>query len=209
MLKSGHRFGRQRESQRRHRQHHPYFAHLRSQRLTAPPVRIARMNVAFLLALIFLVACASEKTPTQLSPQRRAADMAPDGSFYLGKTPSTVTIAIPATAPREPEQVNLHVEGMTSENEQSPMYDVYLNVPPGEDPAKHGELFAEVVTTFGLWESSRERGSGQSHTLDVTKVYRRLSAAGWDGKKLRVTFVARKWDGVPKVRVERVRVTFK
>ena len=138
--------------------------------------------------------------------------------FYL--TEATSQISIPMHLPTGParlrdkalRRVYLNVENLTSDA-RAPSYSVYLNLPPDEKPEEHPELYAGGLAMFGLVESSRpddqHPANGLSYKLDVTEVFRRLSARrDWDSKNLDVTFVPGRWEGPIKVQVGRVSIYF-
>jgi tyrosinase len=84
------------------------------------------------------------------------------------------------------------VEGVTG-TAAAGVYEVYLNVPPGEPPAEHPELLAGSLSTFGLAEASQRDdvhdGSGLTTVLDVTSVRDELERADrWDPGRLQVSF---------------------
>jgi tyrosinase len=90
----------------------------------------------------------------------------------------------------------LNIENITGTGKPV-SYAVYLNVPDGEDPAQHRELFAGILPMFGLEEASQRddqhSGSGLQYTLDISGVVRRLQAQGaWNPEAVRVTFVPRR-----------------
>jgi hypothetical protein len=149
-------------------------------------------------------------------PELVAATSAP---FYLGAG-AQISLAIqkptgPARAGTTdidehllPRRVFLNIENITS-REWSPVYDVYLNVPPNEPPGEHPELYAGPLPMFGLVEASREAerhsGNGLYEQLDITGLFARLALLpGWDPQSLRVAFVPRKPGGSPTVQVGRV-----
>jgi hypothetical protein len=128
---------------------------------------------------------------------------------FSAAAPSTGLAAAPAKRLASARRVYLNVENLTSTKRVS-AYDVYLNVPQGQDPKDHEDLCVGRLPMFGLVEASRSRpgkhpGSGMHYVLDVTDVVRQLSAKpGWDPGQLRVSFVpARKVTGA-KVGVGRV-----
>jgi hypothetical protein len=108
--------------------------------------------------------------------------------------------AAPSRRLASARRVFLNIENLTSPKRVS-AYDVYLNVPSGEDPQNHDDRFVGRIPMFGLVEATRAQGkhpgSGMHYTLEVTDLVRRLSAApGWDPCNLRVSFVpARKVAG--------------
>lgn len=128
---------------------------------------------------------------------------ASDGPVPLGTQRSHVDIPVEApTGPVAaaivapdvlPPRVFLRVENVRGSKLSAGAYHVYLNVPPGEDPAQHQDRRVGLVPTFGVIEASRESdnhdGSGLTFALDVTDVARRLREAGdWNPQRVRVTF---------------------
>jgi tyrosinase len=86
----------------------------------------------------------------------------------------------------------LRVEGITG-TAAAPVYEVYVNVPPGEAPPDHPELRAGSLSTFGLIETSRaddrHGGGGKSAAFDITSVREALVDQGrWDPGRLQVSF---------------------
>ena len=111
-----------------------------------------------------------------------------------------------------PLRVFLNFEKVLGEN-GSPPLDVYLNLPPLDDPARHPELLAGQLPMFGLREASI---SDESHTptgldeqLEITALYASLALVhGWDRRELRVTFVSGYGGNLPPVQIGRVSVYF-
>jgi hypothetical protein len=156
----------------------------------------------------------TQQPPTQ---EMVGATSAP---FELGKGATTISFEIRVPTVRallrpdgQAERVMLRIENVTS-NKQAPSFDVYLNVPPGESPEKHPDLYAFTLSTYGLVESSKSRGqhpgTGLSDIQDVTEILERLTAArDWDGKTLRASFVPGSWGNRPiKVKVGRASLTW-
>jgi tyrosinase len=91
-----------------------------------------------------------------------------------------------------PARVMLRLEGVKG-SAGAPVYDVYVNLPPGEAAADHPELRAGSFSTFGIAAATgtgeRHAGSGKSITYDITSVYEALRARGeWEPDRLQVTF---------------------
>jgi len=89
-------------------------------------------------------------------------------------------------------RVHLRIERVTG-TAAAPAYEVYVNVPPGDDPAQHPELRAGLLSTFGLVEASQTNdvhsGSGLTAVLDITAIRDRLAEDGrWDPARLQITF---------------------
>ena len=97
-----------------------------------------------------------------------------------------------ADAPRP--RMFLMIENITGSGNLS-SYSVYVNVPNGEDPVAHDELFAGVMAMFGVVEASSDDsdhsdGSGMTYTFDVTDLVATLQAAdAWNSERVQLTFV--------------------
>jgi tyrosinase len=101
--------------------------------------------------------------------------------------------ASPSESGALPKRVFLNIENITSTG-QPGSYLVYLNVPPGEDPRDHKELFAGLLPMFGVTESSdatRDHpANGLHYALEITHIVRLLeSRKEWDPNAMHVTFV--------------------
>jgi len=108
-------------------------------------------------------------------------------------TPAALDFAVAADAePVGDGRVFLRVEGVTG-TAGAAVYEIYLNVPPGEAPTDHPELRAGFFSTFGLTEASQtnalEDGSGLTTVLDITAVRDVLEEQGrWYPARLQVSF---------------------
>jgi tyrosinase len=130
----------------------------------------------------------------------------------IGATEQPVTLAgrpavtqFAVTAPTGPgraaeaagdARLYLNLENITGSGDPV-SYSVYLNVPEGERPEDHPELFAGVLPMFGVAEASQadgtHPGSGLHYALEVGRIIRELTARGaWDPARIRVTFVPRR-----------------
>jgi tyrosinase len=160
------------------------------------------------------------KDPRQSSPPVPEMVGATSAPFDIGPTTTQISLTMhPPTGPAllrtgsTEKQVYLLVENVTC-NRPSPGYDVYLNVPPGDEPQQHPELHAGGLGMFGLIEASRASGqhggNGLKFKLDVTDLFARLPLLkGWDKQNLRMSLVPEPWDApVPKVQVGRVSLYF-
>jgi len=90
-------------------------------------------------------------------------------------------------------RVYLNIENITGSGAPT-SYAVYVNVPQGDSPQQHQELYAGLLPMFGLTEASRtdqtHNGSGLNYALEISDIIRTLEArSDWDPSKLRVTFV--------------------
>jgi tyrosinase len=138
--------------------------------------------------------------PTPITPHafRSAADK---------KTPPPT-----ATAKQLVQHVTLHLEHVTS-TDVAPTYDVFLNVPKGEEPDKHEDRFVARVAMFGIKQASDplglHGGGGQNFAFDITKLYHHLADSGEiDPKNLRVSFVPVSPIGSPQVTIGRISLYF-
>ncbi len=155
------------------------------------------------------------KNPQKTRPPIPETVGATSAPFELGDRITTISFEIHTpTGPAlvrsdgQAKRVLLRVENVRSSN-VAPSFDVYLNLPTGEEPEKHPDLFAFTMSTFGLVEASKTReqhpGNGLSMLRDVTELFIRLTATKhWDGKTLRVSFVPAPWEQHFHVQVGRV-----
>lgn len=117
-----------------------------------------------------------------------------------GRVSARVAMAAPAArkrglvaaAPGE-GRVFLNIENITGSGPPG-SYKVYVNVPEGEDPADHAELFAGTLPLFGIGEQTSEDGthggSGLTLVLEITDLVKRLQKEGrWNESDLDVDFV--------------------
>jgi len=90
-------------------------------------------------------------------------------------------------------RVHLALENVTAREKPIHTYEVYVNVPEGEPPRNHPELFAGLITRFGLVEASRAKGKhgdqGVNLSFDITDIVSHLRRAkSWNPDSVRVTF---------------------
>jgi tyrosinase len=151
---------------------------------------------------------------------------ATETSVKVGNTHSRIRVPTPAHAAAQgrfldvteaaevaPEpRILLQLENLTAGGRAN-SYDVYVNIPDGEDPTKHPERFAGRLDLFGVAEASRagaeHPGSGLTYTLDISGIYKQLSAApDWNPENIDVSMVpVRNWEGAT-VTVGRVSLFF-
>ncbi|MBV8349325.1 MAG: hypothetical protein JOZ49_17920, partial [Mycolicibacterium sp.] len=97
------------------------------------------------------------------------------------------------TATPDPQRWLLRLDGVTG-TAAAPLYTIYLNLPPGADPAEHPERRAGTISTFGVHQATRPGGAhdgrGLSFVFDITGAHDALVAAGaWNSTALNLTFV--------------------
>jgi tyrosinase len=173
---------------------------------------------------------AAAAEPEEIMPDNIPPELvgATEASFKVGNTPSRIRVptpahatartrlaaaaeAVAAEAPSEP-RVFLQLENLTARGRAN-SYDVYVNIPDGEEPTDHPERLAGRLDLFGIAEASRATtqhpGSGLTYTLDISGIYHQLSTApDWDPENVDVSLVpVRKWEGAT-VTVGRVSVFF-
>ena len=149
--------------------------------------------------------------PTELSRRssmedNRIPEMVGATDQPVTLTGESATASVPVSKPTGPAsraaesgalpRVFLNLENITSKGHPGG-YEVYVNVPPGEKPEDHKELFAGLLPMFGVSEASDPaRGHGSSglhYTLEITGIVRLLeSQNAWDPDTMQVTFVPRK-----------------
>jgi tyrosinase len=135
--------------------------------------------------------------PTPVSPQAFAIS---EGLEAVGPPSKLVKRAI------------LRLEHVKS-TAHSPVYDVYVNVPGGAAPSAYEDRFVGRVAMFGIVQASdpsgQHAGSGQDFSLDITRLYHRLSDAGEiSPTDLRVSFVPVEPEPGTKVSVGRISLYF-
>jgi tyrosinase len=159
---------------------------------------------------------------------------ATETSIKVGNSPSRIRVATPAhaaargrlaasfaaaapadaamEAATQQPRVLLQLENLTASGTAN-SYDVYVNIPEGQDPTQYQERHAGRIDLFGVAEASRASaqhpGSGLTYTLDISGIYQQLSTApDWDPQNIDVSLVpVRKWEGAT-VTVGRVSVFF-
>jgi tyrosinase len=123
--------------------------------------------------------------PTPVTPVAFAASRRRAGAA-LGLAPAAPGAATPG-------RVVLRLEQVTSSG-SAPAYDVFLDVPDGDDPGRHADLHVGRASMFGLVQASRRGqshgGSGLTFSFDITALYGKVHAQAWfDPTQLRVSFV--------------------
>jgi tyrosinase len=101
--------------------------------------------------------------------------------------------AIAAGLDTPQRRIFLNIENITAQGYPGG-YEVYLNLPTGEKPSDHPDLFAGLLPMFGAVEAADPTGehpsSGLQYSLDITDVAQTLqNKNAWDPNEMRVTFV--------------------
>jgi tyrosinase len=101
--------------------------------------------------------------------------------------------AVAAAQPSAPDRVFLNLENVRGVNDAT-AFNVYVNVPDGDDPAKHPENLAGTVGLFGVRKATmanREHaGNGLTFVLEISHVIERLHLSGaLDAGQLHVRLV--------------------
>ena len=118
---------------------------------------------------------------------------APSGPAAVAAGPAA------AVAPAKSGKTYLHIENVASDQSHA-TYEVYVNLPPGADPAANKDHYAGMMPLFGVLQASqqtdRHAGNGLGFSMDITRLVDRLKAKNaWDDKSVNVTFVPRRTGG--------------
>jgi tyrosinase len=110
----------------------------------------------------------------------------------------------------EPDRVFLNLENITSDNNAA-VFDVYVGLPEGADPAAHPDNRAGVVSLFGARAATNmakpHGGSGMTKVLEITDTIDRLHLSGnADLSNLSVLFVPVSSVGAGGVSIKRVSI---
>jgi len=89
--------------------------------------------------------------------------------------------AVTAAAAGAPDRIFLNLENVRGLSDAT-AFEVYINVPEGEDPAKHPELLAGSIALFGVRKATladnTHAGNGLTFVLEITHVIDTLHLAG-------------------------------
>lgn len=101
-----------------------------------------------------------------------------------------------AAGPAAPDRVFLNLENVRGVDDAT-ILNVYVNVPDGDDPAKHPELKAGTIGMFGLSKASAmdgpHAGNGLTYVVEITHIVDALHLAGkLDVNQLHVSLVPRR-----------------
>jgi tyrosinase len=96
------------------------------------------------------------------------------------KVTTSLESAAAATRPA-PDRIFLNLENVRGANDAT-AFNVYINVPEGDDPAKHPELKAGTIALFGVRKATmadaKHAGDGLTFVLEITHVIDTLHLAG-------------------------------
>jgi tyrosinase len=127
------------------------------------------------------------------------------------KVRESFTAALSGRLPQAPGRVFLNLENVRGAAD-SLSYQVYVNVPEGEDPKDHPERLAGSIGLFGLSKATQSDsphgGNGLSFSLEITNLLGDLHLnEGLDADNLQVRIVPRvQTEVAPDVTVDRVSV---
>jgi tyrosinase len=86
-----------------------------------------------------------------------------------------------ASQAKPPDRVFLNLENVRGVNDAA-IFNVYINAPEGDDPAKHPECRAGSVSLFGVRKATlkdgEHSGNGLTFVLEITDIVDRLHLAG-------------------------------
>jgi tyrosinase len=140
------------------------------------------------------------------SPSDPELVAATESGLTLGSQPVTTRVPLPlpaqaafeaASNEEDPSRVLLNIEGIQIDDHPGVVYEIYLNLPEGTDPAEADDHFVGYVTFFGAkhhpegGEGADEHApAGLKQTYDITPLVDNLKAQGhWTGDSLAVSFV--------------------
>ena len=100
---------------------------------------------------------------------------------------------VAAAAPTAPDRVFLNLENVRGLQDAT-AFNVYINVPEGEDPAKYPDHLAGSIALFGVRKATvtdgQHAGDGLTFVLEITRIVDRLHLAGaFDANQLHVELV--------------------
>ncbi|MEA3013917.1 MAG: tyrosinase [Sphingomonadales bacterium] len=142
-----------------------------------------------------------QEAPMPVEPTPPPAELAgaTDESIPLGSGRASARVPIAAASALESVggtgegRTFLNIENITGSGPPG-SYEIYVNVPEGEDPAKHPENFVGTLPLFGIGEQSSEEGthggSGLTIVREITDLANKLQSEGkWNESDLDVAFV--------------------
>jgi tyrosinase len=113
-----------------------------------------------------------------------------------------------AAAPRDalaesrvPGRVTLDVDGIDLEAHPGVIYEIYMNLPEGQDPDHRSPYYVGNLSLFGVMPAKAQH-AGHEHSssrhYDVTDQYRILKQRGeWPSDDIRLAFIPRGLEGPP------------
>jgi tyrosinase len=108
-----------------------------------------------------------------------AADRVALDSAVLGKV--TASLGAAARARAAPDRIFLNLENVRGLNDAI-VFNVYVDVPDGKDPAQHPELRAGSIALFGVRKATlandKHAGDGLTFVLEITHIIDGLHLAG-------------------------------
>jgi tyrosinase len=143
---------------------------------------------------------ASETTGMMLGSDRQSV------AFEL-HSPSPANKSDALGTPEATQRVILALENVTAQEHPIHSYEVYVNVPEGEEPTEHPELLAGLISRFGLVKAtspdSTHGGQGLNLSFDISELVARLEQSGtWNPTTVRVTFIPHDLQEVEALRLE-------
>jgi tyrosinase len=154
------------------------------------PQLVARMqrlggNAAVAAATARSTAMAGPKTVELLGANSQSLSLTGSGartSVALdAAVQRKVTNSLVGAAQSAPDRIFLNLENVRGLNDAT-VFSVYINVPEGDDPAKHPELKAGSIALFGVRKATiadaQHAGDGLTFVLEITHVIDTLHLAG-------------------------------
>jgi tyrosinase len=160
---------------------------------SATPQAVARLQR---LGVTPATANALARSTAMVDPKTVELLGANNQSLRLTGTGTTTSVALDAVVQRKvstslqaaataakpaPDRIFLNLENVRGLNDAT-AFSVYINVPEGDDPARHPELLAGSIALFGVRKATladgQHAGDGLTFVLEITHVIDALHLAG-------------------------------
>lgn len=159
------------------------------------PLGGAIADLDVLAAVAPEVEVAKQSVPEMLGANEQPVPLtgAPTSTRVEVNQPEGPALAAAAADPSAPQRMFLRIENVKGTATPN-TYQVYVNVPEGQDPRERQDLFVGILPLFGVREASRASdhgaGSGLHYSFDITELAQRKAGdPDWNPANLKVTFV--------------------
>jgi tyrosinase len=147
--------------------------------------RLQRLGMAAAESIVRSTAMAGPKTVELLGANNQSLSLTgAEASTSVALDTAVhrkVVTSFAAAARTAPDRIFLNLENVRGLNDAT-VFSVYINVPDGEDPARHPELRAGSIALFGVSKATmtndKQAGDGLTFVLEITHVIDALHLAG-------------------------------
>jgi tyrosinase len=162
--------------------------------------RVRRLGVPETESVVRRTAMAGPKTVELLGANTESVSMtgaeARTSVALDAAVKNKVTESLTLESLTPPDRIFLNLENVRGLNDAT-VFSVYINVPDGDDPARHPELKAGSIALFGVSKATaadgKHSGNGLTFVLEITHIVDTLHLAGaFDASQLHVRLVPRK-----------------